>query len=127
MTFSLPTRLALHAILNILLVALLDRLIPESFFISGGAPAYVIVGALISLMNMVVRPVLNLIVLPLRLFATIIAIILVNAIFLWITLKITMLMDPSLVILDIGEGIGGWITASLTLGFGNWVLHLIVR
>jgi uncharacterized membrane protein YvlD (DUF360 family) len=66
MTFSLPTRLALHAILNILLVALLDRLIPESFFISGGAPAYVIVGALISLMNMVVRPVLNLIVLPLR-------------------------------------------------------------
>jgi uncharacterized membrane protein YvlD (DUF360 family) len=87
----------------------------------------VIVGALISLMNMVVRPVMNLIVLPLRLFATIIAIILVNAIFLWITLKITMLMDPSLVILDIGEGIGGWITASLTLGFGNWVLHLIVR
>lgn len=127
MQFSLPTRLTLHAILNILLVALLNRLLPDSFFVSGGAPAFVIVGALISLMNIVVRPVLNIIALPLKLFATIIAIILVNAIFLWMTLQLTMLMDPSLVTLDIGGGIGGWITASLALGFGNWVLHLLVK
>ena len=97
------------------------------FFLSGGLPAYVVVGALLTLMNVIVRPLLNLVTFPLKLLATILAIILVNGIFIWLTYQIVLLMDPNLVTLEIIGGLGGWIVVTLVIGIANWVMKFILK
>ncbi len=78
-------------------------------------------------MNLLVRPVLDLIVLPLKFFATIFAVILVNGLFLWLTVWIVGHMEASLVTLDILGGIGGWIVVMLTLGLAKWLMKASLR
>lgn len=120
-------RILLRFILTIVLVWAMARYLDQYFFVTGGLPAWVIIAALLTLMNLFVRPLLNLITLPLRLFGMILAVILVNAVFLWLTVWIVEQMDPSLVLLDIQGGIGGWLVVALVLGFGNWILKVLLK
>ncbi len=124
---SLPTRIALKAVLNVLLVFAMDRLLPDYFAVFGGWPAYVVVGSLITLLNVIVRPVLKLITLPLRLFATILSLIIVNGIFVWLIYRITLNMDPDLIIVVIKGGLGGWMIVSIVLGLGNWLMKVALK
>ncbi len=119
---SLPLKLVLKFALNIAIVWLLARFLDSYFFVSGGIPAYIIIGALITLMNIFVRPILLLITAPLRLIATIVAIILVNGGFLYITELVTARMDPEIIQFGIEGGIGGWIVVSIVFGFANWII-----
>ena len=98
---SLPVRTLIRFLLTIGLVWALATFLEDYVFISGGFIAYVIIGALLTLMNLLVRPVLNAVTLPLRLLATILALIIVNGLFLGITYWIAMRMDPSLVTFEI--------------------------
>lgn len=120
-------RILLHFGLNILLVFLFDRFFPEYFIVGGGAAAYVIIGALITLLNILLRPLLNLLTLPLKLFATIFAIILVNGVFLWLVYRVTLMMDASLVTLTLDGGVGGFIFLTIILGLANWIERMILK
>ncbi len=120
-------RLILHFLLNIALVWGFDHYFPEYFIVTGGIQAYVIIGALITLMNLLVRPVLSLLTFPLKLFATILAIILVNGVFLWITYQVTLLMSTEYVTLTYGGGVGGYIFLTLIFGFANWLERVILK
>ncbi|OGJ55507.1 hypothetical protein A3D88_04600 [Candidatus Peribacteria bacterium RIFCSPHIGHO2_02_FULL_52_16] len=124
---SLPIRILIRFILNVLLVWAMAMYLDDYFFLSGGLPAYVVVGALLTVMNIVVRPILNLITLPLKLLATILAIILVNGIFIWLTYQIVLLIDPNLVTLEIIGGLGGWIVVTLVIGVANWLMKLFLK
>ena len=124
---SLPIRILIRFILNVLLVWAMAMYLDDYFFLSGGLPAYVVVGALLTLMNVIVRPLLNLVTFPLKLLATILAIILVNGIFIWLTYQIVLLMDPNLVTLEIIGGLGGWIVVTLVIGIANWVMKFILK
>jgi len=84
------------------------------------------VAALLMLLNMFARPVLKLLTLPLKLFMTIVAIVLVNGAFLWILERIAERFDPETATLLVQGGPGGWIVVALVLGLGNWVLHHIL-
>lgn len=119
--------LALYAIGNILFVFLLDTFLSDYIMVLGGIMAYVTVGALLTLMNLFVRPLLALATLPLKLFATLLAIIIVNGVFLWLTEKIVAFMDPGIVFLEIRGGIGGWLVVAIILGIGNWIIRQISR
>ena len=99
----------------------------QYFFLSGGWTGIVVVSALLTLMNLIVRQILNAITLPLRFLATILAIILVNGVFLWLTYAITFRMDPDIVTLEILGGFGGWLVVALTLGIANWAMKMIVK
>lgn len=120
-------RLAITALLNILLMWALDTYLDEYVIVSGGWPAYVIIGALMTLLNLTLRPFLNAITLPLRLLATLLAIIIVNGVFLWIVYAVTLRMDPDLVVLTIDGGIGGWIVVALVIGVANWAAKLVTK
>ncbi len=120
-------RIALKAGLNILLVFLMDRYLPQYFAVFGGWAAFVVVGALITLLNFILRPILDILTLPLKLFATVFAIILVNGAFLWLTYQITLRMDPSLIAMTISGGLTGWIVLSVVLGTGNWIIRHVVK
>ncbi len=120
-------RIALKAALNVLLVFLMDRYLPQYLTVFGGWAAFVVVGSLITLLNFVLRPILDILTLPLKLFATIFALILVNGVFLWLTYQITLRMDPSLIAMTITGGLTGWIVLSVVLGTGNWVVRHVVK
>ena len=122
-----PLRILLRALLNVLLVYAMDRFLPQYFTVFGGWAAYVVIGCLITLMNIVVRPLLDLVTFPLKVFATILAIILVNGAILWLLYQITLRMDPNVIALTITGGIIGWIVLSVVLGLGNWVMKSVVK
>ncbi len=123
---ALPVRLILQYALTVLLLWLITRYLPDYLIIDGGWMALPTVAALLMLLNMFARPVLKILTLPLKLFMTIVAIILVNALFLWILESIAARFDPATAILLVEGGLGGWIVVALVLGLGNWVIHHII-
>lgn len=125
-SLSLPIRLVLQYALTILLLWILLRLVPQYLVIEGSVMALPTVAALLMLLNIFARPVLKLFALPLKLFMTIVAIVLVNGIFLWMLTKIAERFDPSTAIVLVEGGLGGWIVVALALGMGNWILHHVL-
>lgn len=124
---SAPTKLIFLWILTIGLAYLLNNFLDRIFFLDGGLSAYVIIGSLITLMNIIVRPILNIVFFPFKLIFGLIGLIAANGLFLWLTEKIAERMDPSIVILTIDQGIGGWILLALILGLANWVMKEVLR
>ncbi|MDA1209290.1 MAG: phage holin family protein [bacterium] len=123
---SLPARVLLRALLNMSLVWLLVEKFAQYFSLTGGFAAIIIVGALLTLMNLFVRPLLNIITLPVKLFATLLAIIIVNGVFVQVTHLIIQNMQENLVTLEIHGGLWGWIVVACLLGFGNWVMKVVL-
>ncbi|MEK7218578.1 MAG: phage holin family protein [Patescibacteria group bacterium] len=124
---SLPLRLTLRFALNVALVWALAAFVPQAFALGGGFPASVIIGALLTLMNLVVRPFLDVATLPLKLVATILAFILVNGAFVWLTAWIIQRMDPALGSLQVQGGLPGWLSVILVFGIGNWLMKMLLR
>ncbi len=124
---SLPARIVILAILNVLTVWVLASQLPEFLQVQGGVPAYVVAGVLLTILNTIVRPVLNLIVLPIKLFAGLLALILANGLFLWITLQVMLLADGRILTMQVRGGPIGWVTVSLALGAANWIAKLAVK
>ena len=124
---SAPLRILLRLFLTVALVWVLPTLLPQYIQIGGGLFAYILIGITITLLNILIRPILYILTLPLKLFVTILAIILVNGVFLWLLTWLIGMMDPSMVSLAITGGIVGWIVVSLVLGLANWVMKEILR
>ncbi len=117
-----PLKLLLKFVLNVLLVWVLATYVSQYFSLTGGIPAFVIVGALISLLNIFFRPILAIVTLPLKLVATIVAVIVVNGVFVYVVQLFTLRMDPALVRLEIYGGPWGWIVIACCFGLANWVM-----
>ncbi|MDD5751912.1 MAG: phage holin family protein [Candidatus Peribacteraceae bacterium] len=124
---SLPLRITLKAVMNIALVWVMAHYLDQYFALTGGLRAVIIVGALITLLNLLVRPVLAIITLPLKLFATILAVIIVNGIFVWLIQRIVSEMDPAVVALEIFGSLWGWVVVAAVFGFGNWLEKEILK
>ena len=121
-------RIVIKTVLNIFVVWAMATYLSQYFQLAGTAPAsYIIVGALITLMNIFVRPFLAIITMPLRLFATIIAIIIVNGVFVYLVHIITMRMDPELVQLEVFGGPWGWVVVAACFGISNWIVRTLFR
>lgn len=120
---SFLLRIIIRAILNTLLIFALAAYLPQYIGTAGGWQSLFIVGAVVTLLNIIVRPLLNLVTFPLRLLMSLVAIILVNAVFLWITQQVLLAIDPALA-LDIRGGIVGWLVISLAFGVGNWIMKM---
>jgi putative membrane protein len=127
-SFYIPhvIRFLIRIVLMAALVAIMAKLIPQYFEVKGGIPAFAIIGVALALLNILVRPVLNILTFPLKLFATILAIVIANAAFLWFLEATIAQLDPTLVQLQILGGAEGWILVALILGFGNWVVKEIL-
>lgn len=121
---SLPLRILIRLILTIVLIWAMQKYLYDMFRVTGGLPAWVVIASLLTLMNLLVRPVLNVIALPLHFLAAIFAFILVNAVFMGITVWITGRMEPDLVTMEI-RNLQGWMIIPVILGFANWVMKHI--
>ena len=119
-------KLAIKALINVLLVAGLDSLLPQYFSVFGGIPAYVIIGSLLTLLNMFLRPLLAIVTFPLHLIFTLFTTIAVNAFFLFVIYEISLKMDPNVVALAVTGGLMGWLLVSLILGVANWIMKHVL-
>ncbi|MFH1444532.1 MAG: phage holin family protein [Candidatus Peregrinibacteria bacterium] len=124
---SLPLKITMKAILNVALVWVMATYLDQYFALTGGWRAIIIVGALLTLLNLLVRPVLAILTLPLKLFATILAVIVVNGLFVWLVHLLVLKMDPAVVGLEIFGGVWGWIVVASAIGFANWIMKEILR
>lgn len=119
-------KLAIKAVCNSLLIWGMHAYLPQYFTVFGGAAAYVVMGSLLTLMNLSLRPILSIITLPFRLLFTLFTAIVVNAFFLFAVYQIALQMDPNIVVLTITGGFMGWFVVSAVLGLGNWVMKHIL-
>lgn len=126
-SLSLPVKIIVQYALTVLTLWLLVRFLPQYLAIEGSWAALPTVAALVLLLNIFARPVLKVLTLPLKLFMTLVAIILVNALFLWIVESIALRFDPSVAIVLVQGGLGGWVVIALLLGVANWIIHHILR
>ena len=124
---SPPVRILIKLALNVILVFVLAKYLDDYFQMTGGIGAYIVIGSLLTLMNIIVRPILNIILLPLKLFATLLAIIIVQAIFVQLTVTIAHKMDPTIVTLEIFGGLWGWVVVAVILGLGNWLMKVLLK
>ena len=119
---ALPVKLLMKFLGNCVLVWALTTFLPDYVFITGGLQGLLMVGAILTLLNLTLRPLLNLVTFPLKLVATIAAAIVANSIFLFVTREILFTVDPDIVVFEILGGVWGWICVSLLIGAGNWGL-----
>lgn len=124
---SLPLKITIKTIVNVALVWAMATYLDQYFALTGGWRAIVIVGALLTLLNLLVRPILAVLTLPLKLFAGILAVIVVNGVFVWLVHLLVLKMDPAIVGLEIFGGIWGWIVVASAIGFANWIMKEIIR
>lgn len=117
--------LALKALGNSLLVYGMHVYLPQYVTVFGGLAACVVIGSLLTLLNLSLRPILSVITFPFRLLFTLFTAIAVNAFFLFVVHEIALLMDPNIVVFTVTGGIGGWLAVSAVLGIGNWILKHI--
>lgn len=120
-------RLIVRLLLTIALVYVLSTFFERIFFVEGGLPAYIIIASLLTLMNVLVRPLLHVILLPFKLFMGLIVLITANGIFLWLTERIAQELDPRVVTLEIDGGIGSWLLVAIVLGLANWLMKELLR
>jgi uncharacterized membrane protein YvlD (DUF360 family) len=125
--FSWPVRIVFQWVLTIALVWFLSINLEQYFLLNGGLPAYIIIGSLLTLMNLIVRPLLHILFAPFHFIFGMIATIMMSWLFLWITLKIANQMDPTILLFGLNGGVGGWIVVSLILGIANWLMKIIVK
>lgn len=123
---SLPLRLTLSAVLNAVLAYCLDAYFPQYITIFGGLGAYVILGSLFTLMNFLLRPLLNIVTFPLHLLFTLFTTVGVNVFFLWIAYQIALKMDPNVIAVTITGGVSAWITLGITVGISNWMMKHVL-
>lgn len=101
--------------------------LPQYITINGGIAAIIILAALLTLMNMFVRPFLALVTFPLHLLATLITTILVNLLFLWLLTHFADRLDPRIATFSVLGGLDGWLIVSSVLGLGHWLLKHITH
>ncbi len=124
---SAPLRLIVRLLLNIAVVWILPIILPSYVAIQGGWAAIILIGITMTLLNVLARPIIHILTFPLKLFMTIIAIILANAAFLWLLTWLIGMMDQSLVGLAIMGGLTGWIVVSLIMGLANWAMREMLK
>ncbi len=122
---SLPLRITLRLVLTIALVWAMQRYLGRYILITGNLPGWIVIGSLLTLMNLLVRPVLNTIAIPLHILASLLTLVLVNGAFIAITMWIATHLEPDLVTMDI-VGFSGWIVVPMVLGSANWVMKVIL-
>ncbi|MBI5155947.1 phage holin family protein [Candidatus Peregrinibacteria bacterium] len=113
--------LVIRFAVTILLVWAMTTYLDTYFYVGGSWRAYIVIAALVTLLNFLARPVIKIVLAPLHFVMSALAMILTNTLFIWIVGQISLKFDPSIVTLDI-RGWTGWLIAAAVFGISNWLL-----
>lgn len=124
-TLSSVLRLTLNIIANSLLFYALDRYVPQYVSVFGGIVAFLTLGLMLTLLNVLLRPVLNIISFPARFLFGGIVIIALNVLFLRVLYELVLMLDPDIVALAITGDIIGWMITGTAVGLLNAALKCL--
>jgi putative membrane protein len=124
---NFPLKFLITFIANSALVLVMTIFLSDYVFLTGGLEGVLMVGAVLTILNATLRPILNLLTLPIKFIMYFAAVLISNAVFLWITREILLQVDPNIVVFEILGGMWGWIVVSLLLGAGNWILKHVMK
>lgn len=124
---SFSLRLVFRLALNIGLVYLFATKFSVFFVLEGGIKAIVLVSVVLTIINTIVVPLLHILSLPIKLFAWIVAFFLVNAAALYLAVEAIRILAVPGISLEVAGGVAGWLTLSLILGLGNWVVRAVLK
>ena len=102
------------------------EIFPESFQITGGVPAYLIIGSFSVFLNTFLRPILNIITFPLRLITLGFISFFLNGLMLWIVQYLINFLEIPEITFTI-DGFLTYILAGLFLGVSNFARHLVFK
>ena len=118
------TKLLTNIVLNSIVLLLTTMVIPGTISVSGGVSTYIYFGIIFGLSNTILKPILNIVTLPLRFLTLGMSVIIVNSIILYFTdigLEILFQNEYDLVI----QGGSSYLIAGLAIGTINWIKNLI--
>lgn len=117
-----PVRLLLRLLATIIITWALTVLMDSYLIITGGFIGVVLVGGILAVLNVIVRPILKAIAFPIHLIMGLLALLLVNIGFLWIAEEIVGKVSPSIASMQIEGGWVGWIAVAFALSITNWIV-----
>lgn len=118
-------RIVLVFVLNALVLwATQTYLFPEKFLIEGGIHAYVYVGIVFTLLNILLKPIFHIIALPFRFLSVILASLVVNAALLFILEQSVNFIDMFETTITI-HGILTYIVVGFIMSVANAVFHAL--
>ena len=98
----------------------------DSFVVSGGALGYLIVGIILGLLNLILKPVLRVLSLPFIFLTAGLFVIVLNAAILWVSEYLISFLDLPGIALSI-QGFGTYVAAVVFLGFLNYFFQKVLR
>lgn len=121
MLTSAITYLALNTISIYLVSELLD-----GFIVSGGIWGYVLVGVIVGLLNVFVKPILKVITLPFIFLTLGFFLIVINALILWLTEFLVETLSISGITFQV-SGVATYFVAVIVLGLLNYLFQKLFR
>ena len=117
--------LLLFVVLNTVSVAIVQQIL-DDFVITGGVPAFVLIGVIIGLLNLFLKPLLKVLSLPFIFLTAGLFVIVVNAVILWFAEVLVRGLAIGQIALSI-DGMFTYVAAVLLLGFFNYLFQKIIR
>ena len=111
--------------LNTASVYFVSRLL-DNFEITGGVMGYVLVGVIIGLLNLFVKPILKVLSLPFIFLTIGLFIIIINAAILWLAEFVVEFLGVGGITFTI-TGIGTYVVAVISLGIVNYIFQKLIR
>jgi putative membrane protein len=118
---TLFTFLALNTISVYLVHQLLD-----GFVITGGVWGYVLVGTIIGILNLFVKPILKVLSLPFIFLTVGLFLIVINGAILWLAEQLVAFLEFDGIQFII-DGLGTYVVSVLILGFMNYLFQRLLR
>lgn len=116
-------QILLRLALTVAVTWAMAAVLPQYLEIEGGMRGIVIVGVVLAVLNMTMRIPLDIITFPLRLFSSIIVMILINAAILWLAGIVLQHIEPEAASLTVKGGILGWVIVSCVFGILSWLIR----
>ncbi|MBI1934176.1 hypothetical protein HYS30_00760 [Candidatus Peregrinibacteria bacterium] len=123
----MPSRILLRLLLNIVFVWLLARYLGTIFLLTGGLPAILILGFLLTAIDLLFRPFLTLLTLPLRLFLSLLNTLVLSGLSLAILLFLSREFPPAILTLTIPGGMRDLVLLVAVFSLRDTFLRFFVR
>ncbi|QQR55096.1 phage holin family protein [Candidatus Peregrinibacteria bacterium] len=93
---------------------------------TGGIPTYLIVAALISLLNLILKPILKVLSFPLIFFTGGLFLIVINALILYLAQYLLTVMDFTGLSMSVDKPLT-YLLAAAIFGVANWLIHWFLK
>lgn len=104
----------------------LVQLILDEFVVTGGTMGFVLIGAIIGLLNVFLKPLLKILSLPFIFLTAGLFVLVLNAFILWIAQTFVNTISIAGISLAIG-GVGTYVAAVILLGLINYIFQKLLR